>query len=159
MGWWDYHLHEFRVHERERGRKLLIGIPTGEEMEGSSEVLPGWEISVIDHFSEPGDRAEYEYDFGDGWVHEVTLLGIEARVTGQRYPQCVAGERACPPEDCGGVPGYQTLVEALLDPEHSEFEALGEWIPPGWGPELFRPENVRFDNLARRWKRAFLPED
>ncbi len=97
MGWWDYHLHEFRLPDRERGLNFLIGIPTGEEPEGHPDVLPGWETSVVDYLSEPGERAEYEYDFGDGWIHEVTLGGIEPRVKGQRYPQCVAGERACPP--------------------------------------------------------------
>ena len=158
MGWWDSHLHEFRVPDPVRRTNVLIGIPTGEEPEGSPEVLPGWKISVVDYLSEPGKRVEYEYDFGDSWIHALTLSGIERRVKGRRYPQCVAGERACPPEDCGGVPGYEALVEALLDPEHSEFEALGEWIPKGWGPELFRPDKVRFDNPTRRWERAFLRE-
>ena len=158
MGWWDYHLHEFRLRDQDTGGNLLIGIPTGEELEGTPEVLPGWELSVIEYLSEPGQRAEYAYDFGDGWTHEVMLRGIEPRSKGQRYPQCIAGQRACPPEDCGGVPGYQALVEALLDPEHSEFEALGQWIPRGWGPELFQAEKVRFDNPTRRWKRAFLSE-
>jgi len=156
MGWWDCHLHEFRVPDPVRRNDLLIGIPTGEQPEGSPDVLPGWEISVVDYLSEPGKRAEYEYDFGDSWIHELTLSGIERREKGRRYPQCVAGERACPPEDCGGVPGYEALVEALLDPEHSEFETLGEWISKGWGPELFRPDKVRFDNPTRRWERAFL---
>ncbi len=158
MGWSDSHLHEFRLRDGGRERNLLVGIPTEEEWEESPEVLPGWEVPVIEYLSEPGTRIEYEYDFGDQWVHEVTLTGVAPRVKGQRYPQCTAGERACPPEDCGGVPGYQALVEALLDPEHSEFEALGDWIPPGWGPELFKAKNVRFDNPTRRWKRAFLVE-
>ena len=134
MGWSDSHLHEFRLRDGGRGRNLLVGIPTEEEWEESPEVLPGWEVPVIEYLSEPGTQIEYEYDFGDRWVHEVTLKGVEPRVKGQRYPQCTAGERACPPEDCGGVPGYQALVDALLDPEHSEFEALGDWIPPGWCP-------------------------
>jgi hypothetical protein len=158
MGWWDSHLHEFRLRDGDRGDTLLIGIPTGDEMEGFPEALVGWETSVVEHLSEPGERIEYEYDFGDGWIHEITLLKIEPIVKGLRYPQCVAGERACPPEDCGGVPGYHSLVEALLDPAHSEHEALGDWIPRGWGPELFKPEKVRFDNPTRRWKFAFLPE-
>jgi hypothetical protein len=154
MGWWDSHLHGFRL--RDRGETLLFGIPTGEEMEGMPEPSPRWGTLVIEHLSEPGQGMEYEYDFGDEWIHEVTLLSIEPRVKGQPCPQCVAGERACPPEDCGSVPGYQSLVEALLDPAHSEHEALGEWIPKGWGPELFKPGKVRFDNPTRRWKRAFL---
>jgi hypothetical protein len=158
MGWWDYHLHEFRLRDREGGEQVLVGIPTEEGFEDAPEVLPGWQIPVTEYLSAPGDRAEYEYDFGDSWLHEVTLQGVEPRVKGQRYPRCVAGTRACPPEDCGGVPGYQSVVEALLDPEHPEHQALSEWIPPGWGPEVFRSEGVRFDNPTRRWKIAFRDE-
>ncbi|MCB1700019.1 MAG: hypothetical protein KDI14_04145 [Halioglobus sp.] len=58
----------------------------------------------------------------------------------QRHPKCVAGERACPPEDCGGVHGYQSLLGVLFDPSHPEHESLSHWIPRGWGPELFKPE-------------------
>ncbi len=133
-------------------------MPTEEDFANSPEVLPGWEIAVAEYLCEPGDRVAYEYDFGDSWRHEITLQGIAPRVKGQRYPRCVAGARACPPEDCGGVPGYQSLLEALLDPKHPEHQTLSDWIPAGWGPEVFRPEDVRFDNPTRRWKRAFLEE-
>ena len=156
MGWTNSHLHQFEIDGAVYGDPELL-------YEGWQDETPPVD-SLITRISEivPQDGKRfgfrYEYDFGDRWVHEVTLKGVEPRVKGQRYPQCTAGERACPPEDCGGVPGYQALVEALLDPEHSEFEALGEWIPPGWGPELFKPENVRFHNPTRRWKRAFLVE-
>ena len=128
-----------------------------EAMDGYPETEPGWEIPAIDYLSAPGDHIVYEYDFGDSWTHDITLEAIEPRVKGQRYPQCIAGARACPPEDCGGVPGYASLLQALLDPEHPDYKTLSEWVPEGWGPELFRPADVKFDNPTRRWKRAFEP--
>jgi len=102
MGWLDYHLHEFRFRGPQRGNDVLIGIPSDESWENSPELQPGWEIPVTEYLSQPGDQAEYEYDFGDGWLHAVKLICVEPRLKGTRYPQCVAGERACPPEDCGG---------------------------------------------------------
>jgi hypothetical protein len=155
MGWLDYHLHEFRIRGSSRDDTLLIGIPSDDVWDDAPVVLPGWDIQVIDILSERGDGAEYEYDFGDGWIHEITLLGVEPREKGQRYPLCIAGERACPPEDCGGIPGYESLLEVLFDPSHPEHESLSQWIPQGWGPELFKPEKVRFDNPLKRWKKAF----
>lgn len=155
MGWWDYPLHEFRPRDRERRKQVLIGMPSEEDFADTREVLPGWEISVTAYLCEPGDRVEYEYDFGDSWRHEITLQSTAPRVKGSGIHDA---SRACPPEDCGGVPGYQSLLEALLDPKHPEHQTLSDWIPSGWGPEVFRPEDVRFDNPTRRWKRAFLEE-
>jgi hypothetical protein len=158
MGWLDYHLHEFRIKDRGPGNPTIIGIPPEELWEDQPEVLPGWEIPVTGYLFQPGDQAEYEYDFGDGWLHLVALVSVEPREKGKRYPQCIAGARACPPEDCGGVHGYHELLEALLDPAHPEHEALSQWIPVGWGPELFKPDKVRFDNPRHRWENAFLSE-
>jgi Plasmid pRiA4b ORF-3-like protein len=71
---------------------------------------PGWEIPITRHFVRPGTTVPYEYDFGDGWEHELTLEAIVPRQEGQKYPLCVDGARACPLEDCGGVYGYETLL-------------------------------------------------
>ncbi len=73
--------------------------------------------------------------------------------------RCTKGERACPPEDCGGVSGYRELVDALLDPSHPEHALLNEWIPRGWTPEVFVPSRVHFDNPRIRWKWAFAEEE
>ncbi|WP_439102357.1 IS1096 element passenger TnpR family protein [Congregibacter sp.] len=73
----------------------------------------------------------------------------------QRYPKCIAGERACPLEDCGGVHGYRALLAILFDTADPEHDSMRQWIPKGWGPELFKPENVRFDNPLKRWEKAF----
>lgn len=159
MGWLDYHLHEFRFYDSGQKNITPIGIPSDELWEDLPEIKPGWEIPVTEHLCQPGEQAEYEYDFGDGWIHAITLVSIEPRKNGERYPQCVGGERACPPEDCGGIHGYQELLEALLDPAHPDYESMSRWIPNNWGPEVFSPDRVRFDDPRRRWEQAFLSED
>ena len=69
----------------------------------------------------------YEYDFGDDWQHEVIFEGCLRAEKGGRYPVCVEGERACPPEDVGGVWGYVEFLEAIADPKHEEHERMLEW--------------------------------
>ena len=115
MGWVDYHLHAFRIRQKHKRKTIEIGIP-GDEWDDTT-VAPGWEIPVDKYFTEPGQVIEYEYDFGDGWIHEVLLEGILLKAKGTKYPKCIGGERACPPEDCGSVPGYYRLIEILKNPE------------------------------------------
>jgi hypothetical protein len=159
MGWLDYHLHAFRIRQKYKSRMIEIGIPDDEFDE--VVFLPGWEIPVREYFTEPGDTAEYEYDFGDGWEHEVLLEGILLKEKGTKYPRCIAGERACPPEDCGSVPGYYHLLGIIRDPTHEEYKETIAWLKGHaksyypYEPEEFHPDNVHFDNPKRRWQRAF----
>lgn len=153
MGWLDYHLHEFSISQPGTASPVKIGIP---DDEFRTETLPSWGEDVASYFRAPGDRAMYWYDFGDDWRHDLVLAAIEPRVTGTKYPRCIAGERACPPEDCGGPPGYFELLHALADPNHPEREELLQWLgadgPRGrpYDPEAFDPARVRFSSAARR---------
>jgi hypothetical protein len=70
----------------------------------------------------------YEYDFGDRWEHDLLIEKILPREDGKRYPLCLTGKRACPPEDCGGIWGYTAFLQAIRDPKHPEHEAMLEWI-------------------------------
>jgi hypothetical protein len=70
----------------------------------------------------------YDYDFGDGWEHTVQLERIEPLEKGMDLPQCVGGRRACPPEDCSGIPGYARLLKILADPDHERHAELSEWV-------------------------------
>ena len=72
-----------------------------------------------------------------------------------RYPQCIEGESACPPEDCGGIPGYEDLLEAISDPDHEEHESILEWVGGKFDSEAFDPKKVHFDNPKTRWEIAF----
>lgn len=129
MGWTDSHLHMFVA----RGRQYGIPDPDFEDEMISEE---GVRISTL--LKKENDSLIYEYDFGDGWEHKVILEKIIAYTPGQTVPRCITGRRSCPPEDVGGIPGYQEFLEAYIDQDHPEHE---EWLE--WAGEYFDPE--RFD--------------
>jgi hypothetical protein len=155
MGWRDSHLHLFRIRDPETGELVEIGIPDEEGFEDELPCLPGWEVPMSAYFREPGMRAVYRYDFGDDWQHDVVFEGIAERVPRQGYPKCVAGARACPPENCGGVGGYEDLLKVLQDPTDDEYANTMQWLGGRYDPEAFDPRKVRFDNPKKRWERAF----
>ena len=154
MGWLDYHLHAFRIQNPETGAVNQIGIPD-DSFEDDEPFLPGWDIPIVHYFKESGHRADYEYDFGDGWEHEIVLEEITSRIPHKRYPLCLDGARACPPEDCGGVCGYEEMLAALGDPSHEEHQSMVEWVGGKYDPVTFFPKKVRFDDPKERWRNAF----
>lgn len=137
MGWTNSHLHHFKIGG------LLYGDPQLllEGFEDDPEVLNSLETRLSSMVPEEGRRFrfEYEYDFGDGWEHEVLFEGCPRAKKGARYPLCLEGKRACPPEDVGGTYGYQEYLEALTDPEHEEHQSFMEWRGP-FDPEAFDAE-------------------
>lgn len=154
MPWEDRHLHEFLFPAGDH--ETRIGIPElgGLELD---EVLASWETPLRDWFAAPAAACRYVYDFGDHWVHTVTLEARGPAQRGGRYPRCTAGERRCPPEDVGGVHGYQTFLAALSNPRHSENETYRHWIGlETWDSEEFDPEAVRFSKPGSRLRRAGL---
>jgi hypothetical protein len=155
MGWTDTHLHEFRVLDPKTEDEVRIGIPDVESLGEDSLTLPGWEVPVSRYLTPANPGADYLYDFGDSWQHEVLLEGTEPSTRGISYPRCIDGERACPPEDCGGPPGYEEILQAILDPDHEEHEDTLDWVGADYDPALFEPEKVRFDDPRRRWRVAF----
>jgi len=158
MGWLDYHLHAFELEAPGSNKRIEVGIP---DDEFDRPVTPGWEKTLNESFVRPGVVAGYNYDFGDGWVHEVLLEGILLSERSTRYPKCIAGERACPPEDCGGVPGYSDLLRVLRSPRHKEYRNIVAWLKGHaknywpYDPEHFDPDSVRFSDPRKRWAKAF----
>ena len=155
MGWLDYHLHLFTIRRKHAHSEALIGIPNDDFFDEGPEFLPGWDIPMSAYFNDLGVAAKYEYDFGDSWHHEVLLEGYLVRKKGEEYPQCISGARACPPEDCGGVPGYYRLLEIIGDPTHEEHEDMNTWLGGSYDPEAFDPQKVKFDNPKKRFRKAF----
>ena len=154
MGWLDYHLHEFQLKGPTTQDVIRIGIPD-DDFDWSRETLPGWKVPLSDYFTEDNRAAKYTYDFGDDWIHWIALEKIEPVDLQQDYPRCLGGERACPPEDVGGVWGYSTFLEIIGDPEHEEHESMLEWVGGDYSPEKFDPSEVWFDDPSERWKFAF----
>ncbi|MGM0568998.1 MAG: plasmid pRiA4b ORF-3 family protein [Elusimicrobiota bacterium] len=131
MGWGNSHLHEFS----------LDGLRIGDTSEEACEYgePPRWEErekELSEYFSEYNTRIEYVYDFGDNWEHTIMLEAIEDKKKNIKYPRCIDGARACPPEDCGSSPGYYNLLEILSDPENEEYGEMREWAGD-YDPEYF----------------------
>lgn len=129
MGWTDAHLHEFIVGGQRYGE------PDPDELDAGLE--SEWKVTLHKAVPAQGLRFQYVYDFGDGWMHEVLVESIQAQKEKLRHPMCLAGERRCPPEDCGGPPGYTEFLEAIRDPNHPQHEEMLEWIGKPFDPEAF----------------------
>lgn len=101
-------------------------------------------------------RATYTYDFGDGWEHAIAVEKLLPPEPGVAYPVCVDGKLQDPPEDCGGIPGYYNLLEAIHDPKHPEHEDLLDWIGGEYDPEAFSVEEVnrQLAPIQRWWAKS-----
>ena len=139
MGWQDRHLHRFRVGAPTSGNRGRLG-----EVSARGERT----ARLIEVASAPADRLRYEYDFGDSWEHDVVVEAVLPPEPGRRAPVCVAGKRACPPEDCGGAWGYGGLLDAVGNPGHPAHAELGAWLGGPFDPEAFDLEGVN-RRLAR----------
>lgn len=154
MGWQDYHLHEFRLNDPASGEQVIIGMPFDDDLYGE-EILPDYLTPISEYFVHNNEIALYKYDFGDGWRHIIAFEGWVRPEKGIQYPQCLSGERKCPPEDCGGTSGYGLFLEAIQNPNHERHEEYLSWIGGEFDPEGFDPEQVKFDNPEERWRTAF----
>ena len=157
FGWLDYHLHQFRVSCPESSEMSIIGIPDDEGFD-DQDTLPEWDLSIAKFLAEKNPACEYEYDFGDGWRHSVILEEVVPREEGVVYPRCVAGERACPPEDVGGPWGYQRFLKSIRHLNAAEHDNMLEWVGGWFDPDWFDLDLVRFGNPQKRWDIAFINE-
>jgi len=155
MGWQDYHLHVFRIRRKNTHSITEIGIPNEDRFEDEPEIIVGWDVPISNYFFDIGTTFEYEYDFGDSWEHEIIHEGILIKEKGVKYPLCIGGARACPPEDCGGVPGYYRMLEIISNPNDGEYENMMTWLGNDYDPEQFTPSEAKFDNPKKRWNQAF----
>lgn len=133
MGWSQIHRHEFDLRD-EAGAPLAVGLPS--DKSGGGVCRAGWEVAVAPFLHTPGDSLSYVYDFGADWRHVIALEAI-VPAAGQTLPRCSGGERACPPEGCGGPLEYQAIVEGRIDDE------VRDWLGP-YEPARFEPARVRF---------------
>lgn len=117
MGWENYHLHAFEVAGTRYGMQF-DDYPEGELDEKSITLLAA---------AHAAPTIGYEYDFGDGWEHLITVEEERSYPLGLKHAVCVAGAGRCPPEDCGGPGGYADLLEVLADPTHDEHDHLRSW--------------------------------
>lgn len=119
MGWLNQHLYEFRVGERRFG-------VTDSEGGVSTMANDSW-VKLLSLVEQGIGRFHYVYDFGDDWRHEIVIEDIRPGEPGIDYPVFVEGARRCPPEDCGGPPGFQAFLEAVTNPAHPEHAETLDW--------------------------------
>ena len=141
MPWTNSHLHQFIV-----GR-TYYGVP---DLEAGLdfETLDERRHTVAELAPAAKKKFIYEYDFGDGWAHEVKLEKILPPDAGFKQPVCVAGANACPPDDCGGMGGYYNMLAILAKPKHPEYRQWHDWLGGKWDAKCFDLEETN-----RRLKR------
>lgn len=127
MGWEDSHLHAFEIGDERYGPQY-DDYPEDELDEADITVLLA--IGDVRQFT-------YEYDFGDGWDHEVVVESISRSPLGLKFGVCVDGQQACPPEDSGGASGYADLLRVLADPSDAEHEEFSRWVGGSFDPDEF----------------------
>jgi hypothetical protein len=128
MGWEGYHLHGFEIGGEHYSEP---------DPEGMGDYEDERRVKLSQVVGQGYKKFTFTYDFGDNWEHTVQVektLPPEPKV---RYPRCLDGKRACPPEDCGGTPGYEDFLEAIRDPDHEEHEEMLEWVGGEFDPEAF----------------------
>jgi hypothetical protein len=135
MGWEDAHLHAFKVGEASYSMPMqddMFDLDFKDERRVKlNQIVPG-----------EGFKFSYEYDFGDSWTHVILVEKILPPDPAQPLPMCIKGKRACPPEDVGGVWGYDSFLEAIKNPDHPDHNMYTEWVDDDFDPELFDMDAV-----------------
>ena len=131
MGWTNSHLHQFETS---------LGYIADPEFE-LEEAESSKKTTLQSVLHEPKSHIRYEYDFGDGWDHQILLEKV-VELDEPVLAFCLGGARACPPEDCGGPWSYPEFLEAIKDPEHPEHDGMLEWVGGEFKPEAFDLDTV-----------------
>lgn len=127
MGWQDYHLREFEAGDRR------YGLP---DPEWSNDELAAAKNIKLAALIERGIRQLlYIYDMGDNWEHVITVEDIRAGDPNTKHPRFIDGARRCPPEDVGGIPGFENFLDAMSDPNHKEHDELRQWYGAKYDPD------------------------
>ncbi|KAM3098242.1 IS1096 element passenger TnpR family protein [Phormidesmis sp. 146-12] len=128
MGWSNSHLHTFAIGEMEYGQPMP---------EYDFDVRDEQRVKLSQIITREKFKFLYTYDMGDSWEHEILVEKVLSADPQVRYPVCLTGKRACPPEDCGGVWGYAEFLEAIRQPDHSDHEAMLDWVGGEFDSEFF----------------------
>jgi len=135
MDWENSHMHQFIAGDRRYGLdEDFMPDPESERTATLREVIPV-----------PEARLLYEYDFGDSWEHDVLVEELLPPEEGAGYAVCAAGEYAAPPEDCGGIPGYYMMPEAIEDEESPDHEEMLEWVGGDFDPVALDLDRINRD--------------
>jgi hypothetical protein len=147
MGWSNSHLHCFTIGKRRSGDAVNIGMRVDgelyeDDLDEDDEILSKYTDSFL---KKP---VVYDYDFGDNWQHKLELKSVHPKESGVVYPRCIKGQMACPPDDCGGIPGYYYFLEAYKDKNHEDHEQAFDVFADGFDPEYFDIKDIDFSCIT-----------
>ena len=139
MGWENYHIFEFKIDN------YSIGVPY-EELDdfdfGNNKLVDASTLTLDDIIANQKKKFSYEYDFGDGWKHQIIVEQFLPRESSKSYPICIDGKLNCPPEDCGGVAGFYQFLDIIEDNTHPDHDEMFEWIGGHYNVEYFDKEEI-----------------
>jgi hypothetical protein len=134
MGWTNSHLHQYFIHDK------IYSDPEfeiGAEFVGDTPALDEYSLTLAGIASGGQTEFGYEYDFGDSWRHTIIIERQNDESSGfQGLAMCIAGSRACPPDDCGGTGGFADLLQTIKNPKHEEYKSMMKWLGGKYDPEL-----------------------
>jgi hypothetical protein len=136
MGWQNCHLYEFGDDN------TIIGEEDSEDDFFEKETIYSSKITLKDFFTSLKQKITYTYDFGDSWDHEILVEKFLNQEKGIDYPVCIKGKNNCPPEDCGGLWGFYSLLEIINDKKHPEREKTLGWLGKDYDPKHFNLEEI-----------------
>jgi hypothetical protein len=142
MGWDNSHLHQYRQ------KNVIYGEPQpdlGWGFGSKNKIVDENDYKLNQVLTKPKDKVIYEYDFGDSWEHELVLEKILEKDQEVKTPVCLEGAMACPPEDCGGIGGYYSMLEIIKNPEDPEYESMMEWLGNEFDPDKFDLKAINKD--------------
>jgi hypothetical protein len=137
MGWENDHLHQFI-----KNRTFYTERFENDWGWGDMKKVDYKDLKISDLLEKVKDKIDYEYDFGDSWHHDIILEKILPVDNKMKYPICIDGKLACPPEDCGGIWGYANILKVLNNPNHKEYANLLDWLDGEFDPDHFDKEEV-----------------
>jgi hypothetical protein len=137
MGWENSHLNQFIKNNTFYTERLEDDWDWG-----AMKNVDYKDLKISDLLKKEKDKIDYEYDFGDSWHHDIILEKILPGDEKLKYPICIDGKLACPPEDCGGIWGYANLLEILKHPDHEEYEEYFEWLGGEFDPNKFEKDEI-----------------
>ena len=144
MGWSNSHLHQFIKDETFYSVRMK-----DDTFWDDSNNVDYKKLKISDLIQKEQDQVEYEYDFGDSWIHNIILEKVLKAETQTVYPVCIAGKMNCPPEDCGGIWGYANILKILKKTDHPEYLSLSEWLGEEFDPQYFSTDEIN-QRLKRR---------
>jgi hypothetical protein len=151
MGWKNYHMFEFNIEGYRIGE-----IDEEERNYGSGKLLDANAVTLKDIITQKKDIINYEYDFGDGWQHQIKVDEFLSVSKSIKYPICINGQMNCPPEDCGGIHAFYNSLDILKNKTHEEYKEMYQWFPKKYDSEKFDIEKVnrqlkKLDQYISKW--------